>query len=185
MLKDIVSDASARMDKTVEALRHELVTIRTGKATTTLLDAVKAEYYGTMTPISQMANISVLDAHTLSVQPWDRSALGAIEKAIRASELGLNPANDGQLIRVPIPPLNEERRRDMVKLIKKFGEESKVALRNIRRDANEHLKKAEKEDHASEDERKKAEKDVQDLTDKHIASIDQLLKLKEAEIMEV
>lgn len=185
MLKDIVKDTSGRMDKTVEALRHELANVRTGKATTALLDGVKVEYYGTMTPLSQMANVSVLDAHTLSVQPWDRSALAAIDKAIRSADLGLNPANDGQLVRVPIPPLNEERRREFVKLCKKFGEDSKIALRNIRRDAIEHLKKAEKEEHASEDERKKAEKEVQDLTDKHITSIDTMIKAKEVEIMEV
>jgi ribosome recycling factor len=129
--------------------------------------------------------VGVLDPHTLSVQPYDRSAAAVIEKAIRTADLGLNPANDGQMIRVPIPPLNEERRRDFVKLVKKFGEEAKVALRNVRRDANEHLKKAEKDEHASEDERKKAEKQVQDLTDKHIASVDEMLRYKEAEIMEV
>ncbi len=185
MINKILKDASDRMDKTVEAFRHELVKIRTGKATTALLDAIKVDYYGSMTPLQALGNVSVLDAHTLSIQPYDRSATQAIEKAILTADLGLNPANDGQVIRVPIPPLNEERRREYVKLIKKFGEEAKIALRNIRRDANEHLHKAEKEDHISQDDVKRSEKQVQELTDKHIASIDQLLKVKEAEIMEV
>ncbi|MFZ1729830.1 MAG: ribosome recycling factor [Bacteroidota bacterium] len=185
MMKEILNDASDRMDKSIEALRQELTKIRTGKATTALLDGVKLEYYGTMTPLNQMANVSVLDSHTLAVQPWDKNSLGAIDKAIMAADLGLNPSNDGNIIRVPIPALNEERRRDMVKMIKRFGEEAKIALRNVRRDANEHLKKAEKEDHVSEDERIKAEKEVQELTDKHVARIDELLKHKEVEIMEV
>jgi ribosome recycling factor len=185
MMREILNDAAQRMDRTIETLRQELSKIRTGKATTALLDGVKVEYYGTMTPLNQMANVSVLDPHTLSVQPWDKSALGAIDKAIKAADLGLNPSNDGVVIRVPIPALNEERRRDFVKLVKRFGEESKVALRNVRRDANEHLKKAEKEDHVSEDDRLKAEKDVQEMTDKHVARVDELLKHKEAEIMEV
>lgn len=185
MMKDILRDASERMDKSIENLRQELSKIRTGKATTALLDGVKVEYYGTMTPLSQMANVSVLDPHTLSIQPWDKTALNSIEKAIMTADLGLNPANDGNLIRVPIPPLNEERRKEMVKLIKRFGEESKIALRNIRRDANDHLKKAEKDDHVSEDNRIKAEKDVQELTDKHVERIDEMIKHKEEEIMEV
>jgi ribosome recycling factor len=185
MMQEILKDASERMDKSIEALRQELSKIRTGKATTALLDGVKVEYYGTMTPLNQMANVSVLDPRTLSVQTWDKGALGAVEKAIMSADLGLNPSNDGNIIRVPIPALNEERRRDLVKLVKRFGEETKIALRNVRRDANDHLKVAEKEDHVSEDARIKAEKDVQDMTDKHVARVDELLKLKEAEIMEV
>jgi ribosome recycling factor len=185
MMKDILKDAADRMDKSVEALRQELSKIRTGKATTGLLDGVKVEYYGAMTPLSQMASVTVLDAHTLGIQPWDKTGLNAIEKAIRSADLGLNPGNDGNIIRVPIPALNEERRRDIVKLVKRFGEEARVAVRNIRRDANEHLKKAEKDDHASEDERIKAEKDVQDLTNKHIEHVEELLKHKEKELMEV
>jgi ribosome recycling factor len=185
MMKDILNDASTRMDKSIENLRHELSKIRTGKANTTLLDGIKVEYYGTLTPLGQMANMSVLDPHTLSIQPWDKSSLGPIEKAIMASDLGLNPANNGNTISVPIPMLNEERRRELVKLIKRFGEDAKIALRNIRRDANDHLKKAEKDDHVSEDARIKAEKDVQELTDKHVANVDELLKVKEVEIMEV
>jgi len=185
MMKDILKDASTRMDKSLEALRQELSKIRTGKATTALLDGIKVEYYGSMTPLAQMANVSVSDPHTLSIQPWDKSSLGPIEKAIMASDLGLNPMNNGNTISVPIPPLNEERRRDLVKLIKRFGEDAKIALRNIRRDANDHLKKAEKEDHVSEDARIKAEKDVQEMTDKHVTHVDELLKSKEEEIMEV
>ncbi len=185
MMKDILKDAADRMDKSVEALRQELTKIRTGKATTALLDGVKVEYYGTMTPLTQMASVTVLDAHTLGIQPWDKTGLNAIEKAIRSADLGLNPGNDGNIIRVPIPALNEERRRDIVKLVKRFGEEARVAVRNVRRDANDHLKKAEKDDHVSEDERTKAEKDVQDMTNKHIEHIDELLKHKEKEVMEV
>ncbi|MBN1448469.1 MAG: ribosome recycling factor [Bacteroidetes bacterium] len=185
MMKDILNDASERMDKTLENLRQELSKIRTGKATTALLDSVKVEYYGTMTPLTQMANVSVLDPHTLSIQPWDKSSLNSIEKAIMSADLGLNPSNDGNIIRVPIPPLNEERRREMVKLVKRFAEDARIALRNIRRDANDHLKKAEKEDHASEDARIKAEKDVQEMTDMHVERIDEMIKHKEAEIMEV
>ena len=185
MMKDILKDASARMDQSIEHLRLELSKIRTGKATTALLDGVKVEYYGTMTPLTQMANVSVLDPHTLSIQPWDKSSLNVIEKAIMSADLGLNPGNNGNSITVPIPPLNEERRREMVKLIKRFGEDTKIALRNVRRDANDHLKKAEKEDHVSEDERVKAEKDVQELTDKHVSTVDDMLKFKEEEIMEV
>ena len=185
MIQEIVKDASNRMDKSVEALRNELHKIRTGKATTALLDGVKVDAYGSHMPLNQVASVSVLDVHTLAVQPWDRGTIQAIEKAILTADLGLNPANDGTLIRVPIPALNEERRKEFVKLVRRFGEDAKVALRNVRRDANEHLKKAEKDDHASEDDRKKAEKQVQDLTDKHIATIDGLLKGKEVEIMEV
>ncbi len=185
MLNDILKQAEDKMHKAVDACRRELVKIRTGKATTALLDAVKVEYYGTLTPVNQLGNLSVLDAHTLAVAPWDRTAIGAIEKAIRSADLGLNPANDGTVVRVPIPPLNEERRRELVKLVKKFGEEGKVSLRNIRRDAIDHLKKAEKEEHVSEDERKVSEKKVQDMTEKHSKEIDQLLADKEKDIMEV
>lgn len=185
MMQEIVKDAAERMGKSIEALRLELNKIRTGKATTALLDGVKVEYYGTMTPLNQMANVSVLDPHTLSIQPWDKGTLGTVEKAILIADLGLNPSNDGNVIRVPIPALNEERRRDLVKLIKRFGEDAKIAIRNIRRDANDQLKKAEKEDHASEDARIKAEKEVQELTDQHVTQVDDMLKHKETEIMEV
>ncbi len=184
-MKEILKETRERMDKAVEHLRHELASIRTGKATTALLDGIRVEYYGNPTPLNQLATVSVLDAHTLSIQPWDRSSLEAIEKAILASELGLNPSNDGNLIRIPIPPLNEERRRELVKLTRRYGEDARIALRNIRRDAIEHLKKAEKEEHVSEDERKRAENQVQEIIEEHTKHIEELLSLKEKEIMEV
>jgi ribosome recycling factor len=185
MSKKILHDADQRMNKAVEVVRDEFARIRTGKATTALLDGIKVDYYGTMTPLKQVANISTPDAHTISVQPWEKSMLGPIEKAILNGNLGLNPVNDGNILRVPIPPLNEERRRELVKLVKKFAEEGKIAVRNIRRDAIEHLKKAEKEEHMSEDDRKREEQETQKLTDKHVKDIDGLVSLKEEEIMEV
>lgn len=185
MIKQILKNAEERMVKAVEVVRSELVRIRTGKATTALLDGIRVEYYGTQVPLHQVANLSVPDVHTISVQPWDKSMVVPIERAILSANLGLNPTNDGTLIRVPIPPLNEERRRELVKLVRKFGEDGKIAVRNVRRDAIEHLKKSEKEEHFSEDERKRAEVEVPKLTDKHIKEIDQLLAMKEKEIMEV
>jgi len=185
MVKDILKTTTEKMEKAVEHVRNEFVKIRTGKATTNLLDGIKVDYYGTMTPLNQLGNVSTPDYHTLTIQAWDKSAVPLIEKAIISANLGLNPNNDGTLIRVPIPPLNEERRKEIVKLVKKFAEEGKVAVRNIRRDSIEHLKKTEKEEHISEDDRKHAENDVQKLTDKHIKDIDNLLAHKEKEIMEV
>lgn len=185
MVKDILVDAEKRMKKAVEVVRDELAKVRTGKATTTLLDGVKVDYYGTMTPLKQIANVSTPDAHMISVQPWEKGMIQAIEKAILNANLGLNPANDGTVVRVPIPALNEERRRELVKLVKKFAEDGKVAVRNVRRDAIEHLKKTEKEEHISEDERKRAEQDVQKLTDRSIKDLDALVEHKEKEIMEV
>jgi ribosome recycling factor len=185
MVKEILKNADERMKKTVEVVRDELAKIRTGKATTALLDGVKVDYYGTMTSLKQLANVSTPDIHTIGVQPYDKGATQAIEKAILGANLGLNPVNDGNIIRVPIPPLNEERRRELVKLSKKFVEDGKVAVRNVRRDAIEHLKKAEKEEHFSEDERKRAEQEAQKLTDKHIKDLDALMGTKEKEIMEV
>lgn len=185
MIKQILKNAEERMVKAVEVVRSELVRIRTGKATTALLDGIRVEYYGTQVPLHQVATLSVPDIHTISVQPWDKSMVVPIERAILSANLGLNPTNDGTIIRVPIPPLNEERRRELVKLVRKFGEDGKIAVRNIRRDAIEHLRKSEKEEHFSEDERKRAEAEVQKITDKHIKEIDQLLAMKEKEIMEV
>jgi len=185
MVKDILKEADDRMRKAVEIVRQELVKIRTGKATTALLDGIKIDYYGTITPLLQMANVSVADIHTLTVQPWDKSILDSIQKAIQTANLGLNPVKDSELVRVPIPPLNEERRRELVKLTKKFGEEGKIAVRNVRRDAIEHLKKSEKAEHFSEDERKRGETEIQKMTDKYIKEIDTLLAQKEKEIMEV
>jgi ribosome recycling factor len=185
MVKDIIKQAEDKMHKAVEALRGELSKIRTGKATTALLDGVKVDYYGSIVPLHQAATVSVSDIHTIAVQPWDKGMTPAIEKAILAANLGLNPVSDGTLIRVPIPPLNEERRKELVKLVKKFAEESKIAIRNIRRDAIEHLKKSEKAEHFSEDERKRGETEAQKLTDKFTKDIDALFAQKDKEIMEV
>jgi ribosome recycling factor len=185
MTKEILKQTDEKMHKATEVVRLELVKIRTGKATTALLDGIKVEYYGSHMPLHQVANVSVLDVHTISVQPWDKAMVGPIEKAIQAENLGLNPVADGNVIRVPIPPLNEERRREIVKLVKKFAEEGKIAVRNVRRDAIEHLKRSEKAEHFSEDERKRAEAEVQKMTDKYIKDVDTLVVIKEKEIMEV
>ena len=184
-MHQLIKDANNRMDKTLEALRSELSKVRTGKATTTLLDGVKVDYYGNLTPINQVGNVTVLDPHTLSVTPWDKSMVQAVDKAILEANLGFNPISDGTNLKIPIPLLTEERRKDFVKLAKKFGEDSKVAIRNVRRDANAHLKKEEKDKKMSEDELKHAEDEVQKLTDHHIKMIDEILKHKEKEIMEV
>lgn len=184
-MNPIIRDAKNRMDKSLEALLGELAKVRTGKATTQLLDGIRVDYYGTMSPINQVGNLSVLDAHTLSITPWDKSMVPVIEKAILEANIGFNPVSDGTNLKIPVPPLTEERRKDFVKLTKKFGEESKIAIRNIRRDANEHLKKEEKEKKISEDELKQFESEVQKITDEHIKAIDEILKHKEKEIMEV
>lgn len=184
-MKATIKDAVQRMDKSIETFRSEIAKIRTGKATTALLDGVKVDYYGTMTPLKQVANVSVLDAHTLSITPWEKSLVGPIEKAILVADLGLNPSNDGTNLRVPIPMLNEERRKEMVKMIKKMGEDAKVAVRNVRRDGNEHLKKLEKDKKISEDELKQGETEIQKVTDDHIKKIDEIVKHKEKEVMEV
>ncbi len=185
MIKDILKDADIRMHKASEVVRNELIRIRTGKATTNLLDGIKVDYYGTLTPLNQLGTLSTPDIHSIAVQVWDKSAVQLVEKAILNSNLGLNPISDGQLVRIPIPPLNEERRKELVRLVKKHAEDGKIAVRNIRRDAIEHLKKAEKQEHVSEDDRKHAENEVQKLTDRHIKEIDGILQMKEKEIMEV
>jgi ribosome recycling factor len=184
-MHQLIKDAKGRMDKSIEALRSELSKIRTGKATTVLLDSVKVDYYGNMVPLNQVGNVSVLDAHTLSITPWEKQMVQVIDKAILEANLGLNPISDGTNLKIPIPPLNEERRIELVKLVKKFGEETKVAIRNIRRDANDHLKKEEKEKKMSEDQLHDAEAEVQKLTDEHTKLIDDTLAHKEKEIMEV
>ena len=181
----LLKDAKSRMDKSIEALRNELAKVRTGKATTALLDGIRVEYYGNQVPLNQVSNVSVLDVHTLSITPWEKTMVPVIEKSILEANIGLNPISDGTNLKVPIPPLNEERRKELVKLIKKFGEESKIAVRNIRRDANDHLKKEEKDKKMSEDQLKDAEDEVQKLTDEHTKLIDDILKHKEKEIMEV
>lgn len=184
-MHQLIKDANNRMDKTLEALRSELAKVRTGKATTALLDGVKVDYYGSLTPVNQVANVTVLDQHTLSITPWDKGMVQIIDKAILEANLGFNPISDGTNLKIPIPALTEERRKDFVKLVKKFGEDSKVAIRNVRRDANEHLKKEEKDKKISEDDLKHSEDEVQKLTDTHIKLIDDILKHKEKEIMEV
>lgn len=184
-MEKIIKDAKERMNKSIEALRSELAKIRSGKATTALLDGIKVDYYGNMTPINQVGNLTVLDAHTLSFTPWDKSMVQVVDKAILEANLGLNPVSDGTNLKIPIPPLNEERRKDLVKLTKKFGEDTKVAIRNIRRDANDHLKRIEKEKKISEDQLKDAEGRVQKLTDEHTKMVDDILKHKEKEILEV
>jgi len=184
-MHQIIKDAKGRMDKTIESLQGELSKIRTGKATTVLLDSIRVDYYGNLVPLNQVGNVSVLDAHTLSITPWEKQMVQAIDKAILEANLGLNPISDGTNLKIPIPPLNEERRRELVKLVKKFGEESKVSIRNVRRDANDHLKREQKEKKMTEDQLHDAEKEMQKLTDDHIKLIDDTLKHKEKEIMEV
>jgi ribosome recycling factor len=184
-MEQILKDAKSRMDKSIDALRGELSKIRSGKATTALLDGIKVDYYGTITPISQVGNLNVLDAHTLSFTPWDKSILNAVDKAILEANIGFNPASDGTNLKIPIPPLNEERRKELVKLVKKFGEDTKVAIRNVRRDANDHLKREERDKKISEDQLKDAEVRTQKLTDEHTKIIEDILKHKEKEIMEV
>jgi ribosome recycling factor len=184
MPQAIKKNAEERMDKALGALRRDLSTLRAGRATPAILDRVQAEYYGSMTPVNQLANINTPDSRTLIIQPWDKSSLGAIEKAILKSDLGLTPSNDGSVIRLGIPPLTEERRAELVKSTKKFGEEAKVAIRNIRRDANDDIKKLEKTD-ISEDESRRHQDDIQKATDRFIAEVDKILAAKEKEIMEV
>jgi ribosome recycling factor len=184
-MENILKDARSRMDKSLEALRSELAKVRTGKATTTLLDGIKVNYYGNMTPLNQVGNLTVLDVHTLAFTPWDKTMVVVADKAIREANIGFNPVSDGTNLKIPIPPLTEERRKDFVKLVKKFGEETKIAIRNIRRDANDHLKREQKDKKITEDELKDAENKTQKMTDEHINMIDEVLKHKEKEIMEV
>lgn len=185
MINEIVQDAESRMNKSVESLRTELTKIRTGRAHPSLLDQVMVDYYGSMTPIKQVANVVAEDSRTLAVTPWEKPMVGAIEKAIMTANLGLNPASQGTVIRVPMPVLTEERRRDLVKVVKGEGESGKVAVRNIRRDANSDFKDLLKEKEISEDESHSAEDQVQKLTDKYVAEIDKLLEAKEKEMMEI
>lgn len=185
MINDILSETKAHMQKAVESVQHEMALIRTGRATTNLLDVVRVEYYGAHVPVNQVATVGVPEPRLLTIQPWDKSAISAIEKAILASGLGLTPSNDGTLIRLPIPQLTEERRKDLVRVVHKLAEEGRVSIRNARRDANEMLKEGEKEGEIPEDDCKKAQKHVQDLTDEYIKKVDEILKRKEAEIMEV
>jgi ribosome recycling factor len=185
MIKDLLKEAENHMKGAIEAAKKELASVRTGRASAGILDRVVVEYYGTPTPLNQLANINVPEARMIVVQPWDKSSLGAIEKAIQKADLGLNPVNDGTVIRLPVPQLTEERRKDLVKLVKKETEEKRVVIRNLRRDVNEKIKALEKEGKVPEDEGKRGLDETQKLTDKYIAEIDKLLEHKEKEIMEV
>ncbi|KJA11369.1 ribosome-recycling factor [Acidovorax temperans] len=184
-IADIKKTAETKMDQSIAAFKNNLQKIRTGRANPALLDSIQVEYYGSMVPLSQVANVTLLDSRTISVQPWEKGMGAKIEKAIRESDLGLNPASMGELIRVPMPPMSEERRKEMTKLARNEGESAKIAVRNLRRDANESVKKLVKDKLASEDDQKRAETDVQKFTDKHIAEIDTLVAAKEQEIMAV
>jgi len=184
-VRDVEGHAKTRMDKVLTDFQHEMAGIRTGRASVAIFDNLKMDYYGTPTPINQLANLHVPEATLITIQPWDVSQIGAIEKAIRSSDLGLNPANDGKIIRVPIPALTEERRKEIVKRLHHVAEDHRVAARNIRRDANEHLKKLLKDKLISEDEERRALDDVQKMTDGHIQKLDQMSKVKEKEILDI
>jgi ribosome recycling factor len=185
MVKDVITKMNVTMDKSIEALRKEYQRVRTGRASTSLLDEVRVDFYGTPSPISQVATMAVPESRTITIQPWEPKMIQVIEKAIMNANLGLTPANDGKVIRLNLPPLTEERRKDIVKQLKRDAEEAKVALRNIRRDAIDGLKKLEKDKSISEDDLKRAEKEVQDFTNSHVAKIDEVLLHKEKEVMEV
>jgi ribosome recycling factor len=185
MYKDLVNKSEESMKKSINFLKEELASIRAGKANPKLVDKIQVSYYGTMTPISQLANISVPEPRSIIIQPWDSSLVKEVERAILASDLGINPSNDGKLIRLVIPPLTEERRRDLIKLVKKEVESSKIAVRNIRRDAIEEFKKMEKSSELTKDDLKKAEEEIQKVTDKYIKLTDDIYKEKEKEILEV
>src|SRR5713101_3253875 len=184
-VKEVEGSVKSRMEKAITDLQHAMATIRTGRASVSLLDHIRVDYYGTPTPLNQIANLHVPEATLITVQPWDVSQIGAIEKTIRSSDLGLNPANDGKIIRVPIPALTDERRKEIVKRLHHVAEEHRVAARNIRRDANEHLKKLLKDKLISEDEERRALDDVQKMTDGHIQKIDQMSKVKEKELLDI
>ena len=184
-VKEVDANSKSRMDKVLSDLQHDMAGVRTGRASVGLLDNVRSDYYGTPTPLNQVATLHVPEPSLITVQPWDVSQIGAIEKAIRSSDLGLNPSNDGKLIRVPIPPLTEERRKDLVKKLHHIAEDHRVALRNIRRDGNEHVKKLLKDKLISEDDDRRAHDDIQKLTDNYIQKLDQAVKSKEKEILEL
>lgn len=185
MINDITSDAENGMKKAVDSFKRDLQKIRTGRANTSMLDGIKVDYYGTPTPVNQVATVQVVDARLITVKPWEKNMIPVIDKAIRASDLGINPVADSELVRLPIPPLTQERRKELAKVVGKQTEEARVAVRSARRDAMEMIKEAEKDKQISEDERKKGEKAVQDLTDKYIAQVEDIAKAKEKEIMEL
>jgi ribosome recycling factor len=185
MIPELKKTAESKMNKSLESLKNDLQKIRTGRAHTGLLDHVQVDYYGSMVPVNQVANITLVDSRTLGVQPWEKGMAQKIEKAIRDSDLGLNPASQGDLIRVPMPALTEERRKELIKVVKQEGEGAKVAIRNLRRDANTHLKDALKKHEIPEDDERRAQDEVQKLTDKFIVEVDKMLAQKEAELMQV
>lgn len=185
MIADLKKTTEQKMQKSLEALKTDLGKVRTGRAHTGLLDHVMVEYYGNPTPVNQVANVTLVDARTIGVQPYEKHMVGAVERAIRDSDLGLNPASQGELIRVPMPMLTEERRRDLIKVVKAEGENAKVAVRNIRRDANNHLKEALKKKEIAEDEERRTQDDIQKLTDRYVAEIDKALAAKEVDLMAV
>lgn len=184
-IADIKKTTESKMGQSIEALKNNLARVRTGRANPSLLDSIHVDYYGSMVPLSQVANVNLLDARTISVQPWEKNMAAKVEKAIRESDLGLNPASMGDLIRVPMPPMSEERRKEMTKLARNEGENAKIAVRNLRRDANEGVKKLVKDKEASEDDQKRSEAEIQKITDKHIAEVDTLVAAKEQDIMAV
>ncbi len=184
-MNGIIKQAEEKMKKSLSALEDEFNTLRTGRASPALFDKIRVEYYGNPTPLNQMATISVPEARLVVIQPWDKSTIGDIEKAIQKSELSLNPSNDGKVIRISIPPLTEDRRKEYVKLAKSMAEQSRVSIRNVRRDANDELKNAEKDGELSEDELKRAEDEVQKLTDRYVEDINTMLEAKETEILEI
>lgn len=185
MINDIITDSEDGMKKAVDSFKRDLQKIRTGRANTSMLDGIKVDYYGTPTPVNQVASVQVVDARLITVKPWEKNMLPIIDKAIRASDLGINPVADSELVRLPIPPLTQERRKELAKVVNKQTEEARVAVRSARRDAMDMIKDAEKEKQITEDQRKDGEKRVQDLTDKYIGSIDDIAKAKEKEIMEI
>jgi ribosome recycling factor len=184
-IKEIEANAKTRMEKAVTDLQHEMSSIRTGRASVSILDHIRVDYFGTPTPLNQLANLHVPEPNLITLQPWDASQISAIEKAIRSSDLGLNPGNDGKLIRIPIPPLTEERRKEFVKRLHAMAEHHRVAVRNIRRDANDHTKKLLKDKKVTEDDEKRALDDMQKMTDAHMAKIDSVAKSKEKELLEI
>lgn len=185
MIPELKKTAEQKMAKSLEALKHDLAKVRTGRAHTGLLDHVQVEYYGSMVPLSQVANVTLLDARTIGVQVWEKQLAGKVEKAIRDADLGLNPASQGEVIRVPMPALTEERRKELFKVVKHEGENAKIAIRNLRRDANTHLKDALKKKEVSEDDERRAQDEIQRLTDRYVAEVDRMLVEKEKDLMAV
>ncbi|WP_394706019.1 ribosome recycling factor [Maridesulfovibrio sp.] len=185
MIKEVLADGKKRMEGALTALENDFAKLRTGRAATSLVDSIPVDYYGTPTPINQVASVSIPDSRTIAIQPWDKGAFSLIEKALLQSDLGLNPVNDGKLLRINIPPLTEDRRKELVKIAKKYTEESKIALRNVRRDLNDSMKKLEKDKDISEDEQRKAQEDVQKMTDDYVKKCDAACVDKEKEILEI